>query len=131
MASRKASRKTPALPPALAELAKAAKRAKAEKLERALAFHIAAAKLPKPTRQHRFHPSRLWRFDFAWPSHKFAVEVDGGIWIHGGHSRGSGQLADMEKQAEAVILGWRLIRVADRHLRTGQAIDWITRGLAS
>lgn len=125
MASRKAEVSTSAR----ADLVKAAKRARSEKLERALAFHIRAAGLPSPTQQHRFHPTRAWRFDFAWPDRMLAVEMDGGLWMNGGHSRGSGQLGDMEKQAEAVLLGWRLIRVTDRHLRTGQAIEWITRAL--
>lgn len=126
-----ASRKAEASTSARADLVKAAKRARSEKLERALAFHIRAAGLPPPAQQHRFHPTRGWRFDFAWPDRMLAVEMDGGLWMNGGHSRGSGQLGDMEKQAEAVLLGWRLIRVTDRHLQTGQAIDWIRRALAA
>ena len=37
-----------------------------------------------PEREFRFC-ERRWRFDFAWPSHKVAVEIDGGIFIHGRH----------------------------------------------
>lgn len=124
------ARRTEASTSALADLVKAAKRAKSEKLERALYFHLKASGLPKPELQFRFHPTRAWRFDFAWPAALLAVEMDGGVWSQGRHSRGAGQIADMEKQAEAVLLGWRLLRVTGHHLQTGQAIEWVRRGLA-
>ena len=42
-----------------------------------LAF-LAANNLDKGVRfEHRFHPSRLWRLDLAWPEEKLAVEIDG------------------------------------------------------
>jgi very-short-patch-repair endonuclease len=57
--------------------------------------------------EFRFHPSRDWRFDFAFPEHKLAVEIDGGQWqTHGGrHSRDS----DREKLNQAAVLGWRVM----------------------
>lgn len=33
--------------------------------------------LPDPIAQHRFHDVRKWRWDFAWPDHLLAVELDG------------------------------------------------------
>lgn len=65
--------------------------------------------LPQPVRQHRFHDVRLWRFDFAWPEVKVAVEIQGGSWIQGGHNRGIGQSKDLEKQRTAVMMGWRIL----------------------
>ncbi len=96
-------------------------------LEDALAFQIKAAKLPTPEREYRFHPTRRWRFDFAWPElrYKLAVEVDGGLWVAGRHSRGAGQLADMEKNAAALLLGWRIVRVGAPHVKSGEALEWI------
>jgi len=43
------------------------KRLNRERLENELLGQIQAAGLPEPIRQHRFHPERRWRFDFAWP----------------------------------------------------------------
>lgn len=62
-----------------------------------------------PVRQYKFHPVRKWRFDFAWPDDRLAVEVHGGTFSQGGHSRGSGQEKDFEKSNAAVVLGWRLL----------------------
>ena len=57
-----------------------------------------------------FDPTRKWRFDFAWPVSRLALEVQGGIWINGGHSRGSGMERDFEKENAAICLGWRVMK---------------------
>lgn len=64
--------------------------AKKSKGEEALALDLRAEKVAGWVREHRFHPARRWRFDFAWPELLFAVEVEGGIWTGGRHNRGSG-----------------------------------------
>ncbi len=55
--------------------------------------------LPQPEPEYRFHPTRKWRMDFAFPEHKLGLEVDGGIFMRGGgrHTRGAGWLKDAEK----------------------------------
>lgn len=58
-----------------------------------------------------FHPERKWRFDYACPAVKIAIEVDGGIFTGGRHSGGVGQLKDMEKMNWAQALGWRVFHV--------------------
>ena len=83
--------------------------------------------LPEPTRELKFHPTRKWRFDLAFMDAKIAVEVDGGVFIQGRHSRGAGIEKDCEKFAEATALGWRVLRVTPRHVTSGQAVDWIER----
>lgn len=65
---------------------------------------------PEPRTQYHFHPTRKWRFDYAFPDAKIAIEVEGGTWINGGHSRGGGQLKDREKFNAAGLLGWRVLR---------------------
>ncbi len=57
-------------------------------------------------REHRFHPTRAWRFDFAWPSIKLALELDG----RGRHQTVKGVREDCEKLNAAVIMGWRVLR---------------------
>ena len=63
----------------------------------------------KPKLEYTFHPTRKWRFDFAWVKQKLAVEIHGGIFIRGGHNRGMQMTKDYEKQREAVRLGWRVL----------------------
>ena len=98
-------------------------------LEEKLAWYIRLNNLPEPEREHRFHPKRKWLFDFAWPEEKLALEVEGGVWTNGRHSRGSGFTADCEKYNEAALLGWTVIRVTDEHIDNGAAIDWLRRAL--
>lgn len=31
-------------------------------------------------KEYRFHDKRKWRFDYAIPEHKIAIEVEGGVW---------------------------------------------------
>ena len=85
------------------------------------------AGLPKPEAEYRFHPTRRWRFDFAWPATSLAVEVDGGAWVNGRHSRGAGVEKDCEKYAEAMCAGWRILRVTPKQVKTGEALAWISR----
>jgi very-short-patch-repair endonuclease len=95
------------------------------RLEASLALQIQGVRLPEPKREHRFHPVRKWRFDFAWPAQMLAVEIEGGLFVAGRHSRGLGQLADMEKVATAMLMGWRVLRVGDKHVKSGAALGWI------
>lgn len=67
-------------------------------------------------REYRFHPERKWRFDYAIEEHRIAIEVEGGIWTGGRHTRGSGFKRDMEKYNSAASMGWRLVRVAPEEL---------------
>lgn len=63
-----------------------------------------------PVAEFRFHQDRKWRFDFAFPDKKVAVEIEGGVYSNGRHTRGSGFIADMEKYNAATELGWRILR---------------------
>ena len=68
--------------------------------------------LPGWVREYRFC-DRRWRFDFAHPLYKFAVEIEGGIFAgkRMGHSTGAAIKKDMEKYNAATILDWKVIRV--------------------
>lgn len=84
-----------------------------------------------PVGEYLFAHPRKWRFDFAWPDQKVALEVDGGIWIKGGgrHTRGSGWLKDTEKLNTAASLGWRLLRTTPSGLHDLETIALIRRTL--
>jgi hypothetical protein len=94
-------------------------------LENTLLFQIKALNLPKPVIEYKFHPTRRWRFDIAWPELMLAVEVEGGTWINGRHSRGSGMEADLEKYGEAMKLGWNVYRCSSGMIKSGKAVETI------
>jgi very-short-patch-repair endonuclease len=80
-------------------------------------------------RELQFAAPRRWRFDFAWPVHKFAVEVEGGSWIGGAHTRGKHFESDAEKYNEAALLGWTVLRVTPKMIEDGRAIELIKRAI--
>src|SRR4051812_36399233 len=96
-------------------------------LETAMLWQLRAAGLPAPVAEHRFHPSRRWRFDVAWPDRMIALEIDGGTWSGGRHSRGDGYERDCEKANEAVIAGWSLLRVTGAMVTDGRALGLLER----
>lgn len=87
------------------------------------------AGLPLPFREYRFHPVRRWRFDYAWEAAQLAVEIEGGTWQGGRHSRGAGYEQDAEKQNTALSMGWRLLRYTPGMLKDGTAVVAQVRGL--
>jgi len=95
-----------------------------------LLAHLRALKLPAPLPEYRFHPTRMWRFDFAWPDRNLAVEIEGGVWIAGAHTRGAHFESDCEKYANAMLLNWRVLRITPRHIKDGRAVNWIAGLLA-
>lgn len=96
-------------------------------LEESLAFQIRALRLPSPVREYRFHGSRKWRADFAWPECRLLVEVEGGTWTGGRHTRGAGFEKDVEKYNEAALDGWTVLRFTGRMIESGKAIQMIER----
>lgn len=82
-----------------------------------------------PEAEHRFHPTRRWRLDLAWPAFRVGVEVHGGIWSGGRHTRGGGFEKDREKVNEAALLGWIVLEVTGGQIRSGQAVAWVQRAL--
>ena len=98
-------------------------------LEHELARQILLVRCAVPEREYRFHPTRKWRFDFAWPDSKVAAEVEGATWANGRHTRGSGVELDCEKYAEANLLGWHVYRFTGKMVSDGRAIDYIERAL--
>lgn len=75
---------------------------------------------PEPEFEVRFAPPRRWRFDVAWPAWLVAVEVNGGVWVAGRHSRGAGQIKDFEKLNQAQLLGWCVIQVVPKQIADGE-----------
>jgi len=86
-----------------------------------------------------FAAPRKWRADFGvyeavgrgnpWGPRVLLVEIDGGAFIGGRHSRGAGVEADCEKTSAAAILGYRVIRCTPTQVDDGRALEWIRQAL--
>jgi len=90
---------------------------------------LEALDIPDPVQEYRFHPTRRWRLDYAWPEHKLAVEIEGGAFarIPGRHTRGAGFRSDLEKYNELALAGWSLLRFLPEQINNGQAVLVISR----
>lgn len=69
--------------------------------------------------------ARKWRADFRVGD--LLIEVEGGLWTNGRHTRGSGFEADCVKYAEAMLLGYRVLRVTPAMIVDGRAIDYVIK----
>jgi len=91
--------------------------------------------LPSPETEYSFDrplagmKARRWRFDYAWPERRIALEVEGGIWSGGRHTRAAGFLKDMEKYNEAAAQGWRIIRTTPDRLLTLRTVELLKRAM--
>lgn len=88
-----------------------------------------ALRLPEWRREYEFHPVRKWRFDFAWPDKLIAVEIDGGAFSNGRHTRGAGYEEDCNKLNAAALMFWRVLRFTTRQVTSGGAVDVIAEAL--
>jgi hypothetical protein len=90
------------------------------------------AGLPVPVPEYHFHPRRRWRFDWAFPDQRVALEVQGGAFLltGGRHTRGAGYRRDLEKFSEAAILGWRVLFVLPEQMADGRALMLAERALS-
>ena len=114
-------------------------KAKAKRIQASFLSRLSSADLPEATPEYRFWEGRRFRFDYAWPEHLIALEVEGGLYGNGkncpvckrpsamGHTSVTGIRRDMEKYNEAAALGWRLVRVEPSKLESGETIELLKR----
>jgi very-short-patch-repair endonuclease len=62
----------------------------------------------------------------GWP---ILIEIDGGSWVAGRHTRGKGFEADMEKLNAAALLGYRVLRFTPAMVEDGRALEVIRQAL--
>jgi very-short-patch-repair endonuclease len=75
--------------------------------------------------EYKFHPKRKWRADFHIVGKKILVEVEGGVWSGGRHTRGNGYIGDMEKYNAAVVMGYQVLRFSTEQVKSGLAVQQI------
>jgi len=90
-------------------------------------------------KEWQFESGRKFRFDFAilpqsppiLLTRPVAIEIEGGAFTQGRHTRGTGFIKDMEKYNHAVLLGWRVLRFTPQQVLKGDAIAFIRKVLES
>lgn len=70
---------------------------------------LSLLKIPFAT-EHRFHPTRKFRFDIALVEHKIAVEYEGIVSKKSRHTNIEGFTNDCRKYNLAQALGWHVLR---------------------
>lgn len=110
---------------------------KVNKALAAVSFQCKMLGLPAPVAEFRFHPTRKWQFDLAWPDLKVAIEQEGIVYpkeagdhrLGGRHVSVKGFRDDLEKYGEAFKLGWRVLRALPEQVENGQAMVWAESAL--
>lgn len=80
-------------------------------------------------REHKFAHDRRWRMDYANLSLCICLEVEGGVWTLGRHTRGTGFLNDMQKYNAATLAGWAVLRCTPDDIKKGTAYQLVERAL--
>lgn len=71
---------------------------------------------PELIKEFKFCEERNWRADYK--TGQCLIELDGGVYSNGRHTRGSGYIEDCIKLNTATMLGYRVLRIP-----TGCATD--------
>lgn len=92
--------------------------------------------------EYQFRMERKWRFDFAFPKARVAVEVQGAIFgtghkcptcrqtKAGGHTMGAALQKEHEKLNTAAGAGWRVLFCQTKEIRTVQFAQRVKAALA-
>ena len=83
---------------------------------------------PELVQEYRFHPVRKWRLDYYHAPTKTAVELEGGLYSNGRHTRASGYQGDIDKYNAAAMLGITVLRLGTGqvdHQHVTEIIDYI------
>jgi very-short-patch-repair endonuclease len=81
----------------------------------------------KVVEEHQFHSKRKFRFDYAIPQLKIAIEQEGGIYNGKAHGSIKGILRDMEKYSLAASEGWLILRFTPDQIMTNYALHLIAK----
>lgn len=79
--------------------------------------------------EYQFDEKRKWRFDWAIPMVSCAIEIDGGAWTQGRHTRGKGFIGDLEKLNAATAQGWKVFRFTPQAVKNGDAMEFLKKAL--
>lgn len=81
--------------------------------------------------QIKLIPGRRYAWDFVSFKYNLAVEVQGSIWVKGGHNTGTGLNRDYEKLNMATLAGYSTLMFSGDMVKDGRAIQTLEEFLAS
>lgn len=96
--------------------------------EQLMAVHLRAHNIAFTT-EFKFCGSRRWRSDFRIDGTQILIEVEGGTWSGGRHTRGKGYEQDCEKYSWAAANGWTVLRFTTGQIKSGAAIQMVRMAL--
>jgi very-short-patch-repair endonuclease len=88
--------------------------------EQLFALHCRLELTEQPEREFKFHPTRGWRVDFAWPDRKLAVEIESSV-----HRIKNRFASDIPKYNALQLNGWTLFRFTAKMVVSAEAIDTV------
>ena len=82
--------------------------------------------------EYKFHPTRMWRFDYAYPYEKVSIEIEGLArpGTKSRHTTNDGYKNDCIKYNNAVVLGWRVLRFTQDMLMKKSTFEMIRQVLS-
>ena len=99
--------------------------------------------IPAPKAEYKFCKDRKFRFDFAWPLHRVALEIEVGVFGKGemcptckrkpvgAHSSVTGLIRDIEKYNLAITMGWAVVRCIPSERTSPATYETIRRMIAT
>lgn len=88
-------------------------------------------RLPEPVPEFQFCEGRKWRIDFYFEANgrRVALEVEGGVYTGGRHTRISGFKSDIEKYNELSMAGIFLVRCTPEDLMKLKTLNAVKKTL--
>ena len=87
-----------------------------KKLEEPFARYLIFRNI-KFVRQFKPFEKRKYKCDFYLPDYNTIIEIEGGQWIGGRHTRGKGFQNDIEKYNKITLAGFRVLRLTTNHFQ--------------
>jgi hypothetical protein len=92
---------------------------------------IEEAELPPADEENYVIPGspKRWQYDRVWLSYRVIVEIEGGVFTQGRHTRGMGFVKDCNKYNWATSQGWKLYRFTVWHLNNDLVVPFMRKVL--
>jgi hypothetical protein len=103
-----------------------------EKLARQFEYLWRVWQGPELVKEYRFHAHRKWRLDYYHAPTQTGIELHGGVWSEGRHTRGKGFLGDLDKLNAAQMQGIVVLQLGTGqvdHQHVTEIIDWLRKGM--